>query len=177
MKTLILATAALLAAPALAQTAAPAAPAAPAAGTPKAEHPRSMHMQRGPMFGSVSPEGRKTLGEAMRASEDDRKAVRASRDRINALVGADKLDVAALKRAMDEERRLIDAQHAKRQAALLAAVQKLSAEDRKAFAADALKARADIEKRTAEWRKWADGRRKGGRDVPPPPPPPATPGV
>lgn len=172
MKTLILATAALLATPALAQTPPPAAaPAAPAAAQ-KAERARAMHMQRGPMFGNMSPEGRKTLGEAMRGSDEDRKAVKASRDRINALVGADKLDTPALKRAMDDERRLVDSQHAKRQAAMLAAIQKLSTEDRKAFAADATKARADVEKRTAEWRKWADGRRKAGGSMPPPPPPP-----
>ena len=165
MKTLILATAALIAAPVLAQT----APHAPAAGAsaPRGEHARPA---RGPMLSTVSPEGRKILREAMRGSQEDHAAVRAARDRINALVGAEKLDLAALKRAMDDERRLIDGQHAKRQQSMLAAVQKLSAEDRKAFAADARKARADVEKRTDEWRKWADGRRKAGRDGPPPAP-------
>lgn len=173
MKTLILATAALLAAPVLAQTPPPppppSQPQAPATGAApqRPDRARIVHMQRGPMFGNVSPEGRKILGEAMRGSAEDRTAVHAARDKVNAAVGADKLDLNALKRAMDEERRLVDAQHARRQQALLAAVQKLSVEDRKAFAADARKARVNVEKRTAEWRKGADGRRK---DVPPPPP-------
>ena len=123
-------------------------------------------MQRGPMFGNVSPEGRKILAEAMRSGGGDRAAIRAARDRINTLVGADKLDVAGLKRAMNDERQLVDAQHVQRQQAMLAAVQKLSTEDRKAFAADASKARADVEKRTADWRKKGDERRKGG-DTPP----------
>lgn len=171
MKTLILATAALMAAPALAQTAAPPAPAA-GAMTPalKAERMRAMHAQRPHMLGNLSPEGRKILSEAMHGTQEDRAAVKAARDRISALVGADRLDVPALKRAMDDERRLVDGQHAKRQQAMLAAVQKLSIEDRKAFAADASKARADVEKRTAQWRKWAEERRKGGEPVPPPPP-------
>lgn len=165
MKTLILATAALLAAPALAQT---AAPAAPATGPQKVERVRPMHMHRGPMFGNVSPEGRRILMEAMRGSTDNRAAVKAARDRINTLVGADRLDTAALKRAMDAERRLVDSEHARRQSAMLAAVQKLSAEDRKAFAADASKARADVEKRTIEWRRMA-GSRQGAPNMPPPP--------
>ena len=46
-----------------------------------------------------------------------------------------RLDAGALGRAMDDERRLVDAQHAKRQQALLGALQKMSVEDRKAFAA------------------------------------------
>lgn len=126
-----------------------------------------MHKQRGPMFGNVSPEGRNILMEAMRGAGGDRSAIHASRDRVNAVIGADKLDVAALKRAMDDERRLVDAQQAKRQDAMLVAVQKLSVTDRKAFAADAMKARAGVEKRTAEWRKRAQERRNVAKPVTP----------
>ena len=161
MKTLILATAALLAAPALAQTTAPTPPQAPAAGAApqRPDKMRMVHVRRGPMFGNVSPEGRQILREAMRGSAEDGTAVRTARDKVNGIVGADKLDVNALKRAMDEERRLVDSQHARRQQALLAAIQKLTPEDRKAFAADAAKARINVEKRTAEWRKGGDNRR------------------
>ena len=147
MKTLILTTAALLAAPALAQTAPAAAPtsadAKPKAGAKRMHHPM--------LFGNVSPEGRAILRETMRSNPEDRTALRATRDRINDIVGAEKLDVNALKRAMDDERRLIDSQHAKRQAALLAAIQKLSPADRKAFAEDARKGRDEIEARVKRW--------------------------
>ena len=116
------------------------------------------------MFSSVSPEGRKILAEAMRGPAENNAAIRTARDKVNSVVGADKLDVNALKRAMDEERRLVDAQHARRQQALLAAIQKLAPEDRKAFAADAMKARINVERRTAEWRKGGENRRP---DMPP----------
>lgn len=174
MKTFILASVALLATPVFAQSA-PPAPAAPAAQTQaapqKPERVRPVHVQgkhmRGPMFKNMSPEGRKILMEAMRGASEDRGAIQASRDRVNAAIGADRLDVTALKRAMDDERRLVDAQQVKRQQAMLTAVQKLSVEDRKAFAADAMKARANVEKRTAEWRKRAEERRNSAKPVTP----------
>ena len=55
---------------------------------------------------------------------------------------------------------------------MVAAIQKLSPADRKAFAEDARRARADVEARTAAWRKRAESGRNRGGDVPPPPPPP-----
>jgi hypothetical protein len=58
---------------------------------------------------------------------------------------------------------------------MLAAFQKLSAEDRKAFAADARQGRAMAEGRAEEWRRWAGELRNRMRDMPPPPPPPAAP--
>jgi Spy/CpxP family protein refolding chaperone len=167
VKILIAATAALLAAPVLAQ----AAPPAPAQG---AEAPRERgygkRMHRQQMWANVSPEGRAILRETMRADPQDREATRAARDRINALVGAEKLDVGALRKAMADERRLVDAEHAGRQARMLAAIQKLSPADRKAFAEDARRARADVEARTAQWRKRAQGGQRTP-DMPPPPPP------
>lgn len=155
MKILILAAAALIAAPSLAQPSPPAPQQAAHATDSARPHGK---MQRGRMFASLSPEGRIVLAEAMRGSPEDRAAVKAARDRINTLVGADKLDAGALKRAMDEERRLMDGQRAKRQQMLLSALQKLSVEDRKAFAADADKARAGVERRTSEWRKRREDR-------------------
>jgi Spy/CpxP family protein refolding chaperone len=166
VKTLIAATLALLAAPVLAQAAQPAPPTGYEAGN---ERMRSSRMHRGDMWANVSPEGRAILRETLRAAPQDREAIRASRDRINAIVGAEKLDVAALRKAMADERRLVDAQHANRQASMLAAIQKLSPADRKAFAEDARRARADVEARAAQWRKRA----QGGQRMPDMPPPPA----
>jgi hypothetical protein len=73
---------------------------------------------------------------------------------------------------MADERRLVDQQHAARQAAMLEAMQKLSVADRKAFAADAMRGRRDIEARTEAWRKWAEEYRRRMKDMPPPPAPP-----
>ena len=172
MKILIVATAALLAAPVLAQAAPPAPPTGTEAGN---ERMRAYRSHRGNMWANVSPEGRAILRETMRGNPKDREAIKASRDRINAIVGAETLDVAALRKAMADERRLVDAQHAARQARMVAAIQKLSPADRKAFAEDANRARADIEARAAAWRKRAEAYRgRGGGDLPPPPPPPGT---
>lgn len=167
MKTLIAATTALLAAPVLAQAAPPAPPTGFEAGN---ERMRALRMHRGDMWANVSPEGRAILRETMRGDPKDREAIKTSRDRINAIVGAETLDVAALRKAMADERRLVDAQHAARQARMVAAIQKLSPADRKAFAEDARRARTDVEARMAQWRKRAQG---GPRtpDMPPPPPP------
>ncbi len=158
----------LLATPAFAQSAPPVPPAPP-----------MMKVYRhGPMFGSMTPEGRKILSEAMQAyNKADRQALRDARDAINAQVAAERLDVAALRRAMEAERRLVDAQHAKRQAALLAALQKVSVEDRRAFAQDATRGRAEVEARTAEWRKRAEDIRIRHQERPASPTPPAPPGT
>ncbi|MFA5582474.1 MAG: periplasmic heavy metal sensor, partial [Paracoccaceae bacterium] len=159
MKTLILATAALIAAPVAAQSAATPTQ-APATTQADKASPRSGHMMHkkshmkrpAPMFRGMSEAGRKELMTAMRASQDDRAAVSAARDKIAALVGADKLDSKALQTAMDEERRAVDAQHARQQQRVLAAISKLSTEDRKAFAADTQKARAKMRERMDSWR-------------------------
>lgn len=134
----------LVAMPALAQAETPAAPAQQgmAAGpdargkAPPRAWRKGMHPGGG-MFRNMSPEGRKLMMDAMRPLADpaQRAQVKAARDRVNQLLTADRLDAGALGRAMDDERRLVDAQHAKRQQALLGALQKMSVEDRKAFAA------------------------------------------
>jgi Spy/CpxP family protein refolding chaperone len=131
----LLALAALLSAPALAQTPPPPPPGGPGMhGGRMAER----------AFPSLSPEGRKIMMDAMREtrSETDRTDVRAARDRVGTVLSADKLDVTALRQAMDAERKLVDAQQQRRQEAMIGAFQKLSAADRKAFVADA-KAGAD----------------------------------
>jgi TRAP-type C4-dicarboxylate transport system substrate-binding protein len=88
-------------------------------------------------FGGLSPEGRQILGEAMRpqVTAQDREAMRSARQRVLNLIAADKLDVAAVRRAQAAERELAVRQHERQQAAMLSAYQKLSAADRKAFVA------------------------------------------
>lgn len=174
MKTLILTMAALAAAPALAQTPpAPVAPQAPRVFT--YEMRGGPHQLSGPRRGAwaqISPEGRDILRGAMNPDRAvDRAAVKAARDRVNALLSADRLDVAALRRAMDDENRLVDAMRDKRRAAMLEAVQKLSVADRKAFAASAQMGRDRIERRVRVFRQ------RGDMPMPPAPPaPPVAPG-
>lgn len=119
------------------------------------------------MFPNVSEQGRALLRQAMAAGEADRAAVRAARDRVNALIAADRLDVAQLAKAMAEERALVDRQQAARQSALITALQQMSAADRRAFAEDARRGRERVEKRVIRW--------QGGPGAPPPPPLPPLP--
>ena len=142
MKPLFVAALLLATAPVLAQTA-PAPPAPPAAP----HHPMGAH-GGGPggyghmgarAFPSMSEAGRATIREAMASGGDraeERARVRAARDKMMAVLEADRLDQAALKRAMDEERMAAMASRERRQAAMLAAFAKLSPEDRKAFVTD-----------------------------------------
>lgn len=143
MTRLILAALLALALPAAAQ---PAPPAPPGKG------PHAVPL----MFPNVSAEGRALLRQAMATSEADRAAVRAARERVNALIAADRLDVAALGKAMAEERALVDRQQAARQSALLVALQQMSAADRQAFAEDARRGRDRMEKRVMRWRTAPD---------------------
>ncbi|MBU6166251.1 MAG: periplasmic heavy metal sensor [Alphaproteobacteria bacterium] len=179
---LIAVAALLLAGPALAQMpppppAAPAAP--PMAGDMRAMHGRMMGQR---MFPSMSEAGRAAIREAMMAGDDRRAArqkVDAAREKLLAALAADRLDVAAVKRAMDEERAVAETSRNAKQAAMLAAFQKLSVEDRKAFAADSRAMKDRMGKRMAEWRDRWQGRRgrDGARgDMPAPPPAPPRPG-
>jgi uncharacterized membrane protein len=88
-------------------------------------------------FAGMSAEGRATLRQAMKPQQtpQDREAVRAARQRVLNLLAAEKLDVAAVRRAQAAERELVLKQHERQQEAMLAAYQKLSAADRQAFAA------------------------------------------
>lgn len=127
------------AAPAFSQTPpAPPAPASPAHRDVKM-HRMSPgmegfhHMDR---FFGMSAEGRAALRAAMKPQQtpQDREAVRAARQRVLNLLAADRLDVAAVRRAQAAERELVVKQHERQQEAMLAAYQKLSLADRKAFA-------------------------------------------
>lgn len=157
------------AAPVLAQVA-PAAPPAPAADGMRAAPERGpdRRMGRRP-FASMSDAGRATMREAMQAGGDrkeDRAAVKAARDRMLTLLEADRLDTAAVKRAMEDERKAANAGRERHQAAMLAGFSKLSAADRKAFVADSRAMKTRMEGRMKEWRgKRGD---RGGPPVPPP---------
>jgi uncharacterized membrane protein len=122
------------------------------------------------MFPSMTEAGRATVLEAMRSGgdrSDTRAKVEAARDRMLAALEADRFDAGAVKRAMDEERSLSDTSRQQRQAALLAAFQKLSPADRRAFAVDSRAMKARMEQRVAGWReRWA--KRRG--DAPRPDP-------
>jgi Spy/CpxP family protein refolding chaperone len=141
------------AAPLLAQSAPSPAPGAAAPG------PRQGRQNWG-MFAGLSEAGRATMREAMQAGGDargDRAAVKAARDRMLVLLDADTLDVPALKRAMEEERRAAQASHDRRQSAMLAGFTKLSAADRKAFVANARQMQARMEARMGRWSRRGPG--------------------
>ncbi|GGI93851.1 hypothetical protein GCM10007973_32600 [Polymorphobacter multimanifer] len=152
----------LLASPVLAQPAPPAPPEAPMMG----------RGGNGPYAG-MSEAGRTVMREAMRANAEDRRAnreaVKAARDRMMAVVEADRLDTAALKRAMDDERNIAMASHDRRQAAMLAGLTKLSTEDRKAFVAGARASRERMASRMDKMReRWGNrAERRGNRMAPP----------
>lgn len=115
-----------------------------------AEPARSERAEKGP-YASMSAEGREAMRAAMRTGIDERRAerdkIKAARDRMLAVVEADRLDTPALKRAMDEERSIAAASHDRRQAAMLAALSKLSVADRKAFVAGARTSRERMTER------------------------------
>lgn len=182
MKTILKSTgvalAMLLALPVAAQAAAPAPAPAPQPGMHAGPHggKGGMRMQ---MFASLSPAGQQVMRDAMKGIDRraDHAAIQAARDKILVLLDADKLDVAALKRAMEAERATAEAMHNKRQAALLSAYQKLSLADRKALVAEARAMRARMEsrmsKKGAPMMMHGAGGMDGMEDMPPPPPPPA----
>lgn len=167
------------AAPLFAQNATPAAPAvtAPAAkpamrAGPDRRGPMRPDMKRGGMFAGLSDAGRATMRDAMKAGGDpraERDAVKAARDRMLVVLDAERLDTAALKRAMDEERAAVQKGHDQRQAAMLTGFSKLSVADRKAFVANARWMKQSMENRVGKMQRGRDGRPGPGGDMPPPP--------
>lgn len=85
----------------------------------------------------LSPEGRETMRAAFAplADDDTRPRIRALRVRMLDTLAAERLDVAALERAMLEERALSQGAHARVQSAMLQAIQRLSPADRRVLAA------------------------------------------
>ena len=159
----------LAAAPALAQTAAPAPPqGATALRGDVRSRPGTMHMMHGGMFKSLSPAGKATMREAMKgdmaARQADRDAVKAARDRMLAILEAERLDVAALRKAMADERTAANAGRERMQASMAAAFAKLSLADRRAFVTEARQMRTRMDERMKGWKS-----RGGGDDMPEPP--------
>ncbi|MEY4851239.1 MAG: hypothetical protein RLZZ331_2243 [Pseudomonadota bacterium] len=170
-KTLLLA-ALLAAAPAFAQPAPPAPPAAHHAGPHHGAGPK-MGQMGARMFPSMSEAGRKTMHEAMMAGgnrRDDRQKVEAAREKMLAALEVERFDGGAVKRAMDEERSLADATRQQRQAAMLAAFQKLSPEDRKAFVTDSRAMKTRMQGRMDGWRDRVRRLRSDGEARPMPAP-------
>jgi len=116
------------------------------------------------MFPTMSEAGRATMMDAMRSSNrrDERVQVRAARDRMLTIVEADRLDTAALKKAMDDERSIAAESQQRRQTAMLAALTKLSVADRKAFVVDARSLREKMQERMSDRRERMRDRRRGG---------------
>jgi uncharacterized membrane protein len=127
-----------------------------------------------PMMGfeALSPDGRKIMIDAMRSAGESGKAtheqVKAAREKVLAVLEADRLDVTALKRAMDEEQAAVNAQRDRMQAAMIGGFSKLSLADRRSFVAYS---RAMKNRMEARMEKWREMRGQGGPDMPPPPPP------
>ncbi len=115
-----------------------------------------------PMFAGMSEAGRAAMRMALRGADPaaDRAATDAARDRMLAVLDADRLDVPALRRAMDDEREAANVAKAHHQAAMIAGLQQLSLADRKIFVANAQAMRARIDSKMA-------GRRGGGMMPPP----------
>ena len=129
------------------------------------------HVENG-LYAGMSEEGRRSLSTAMRGNPADRiaerRAVSAARDKVMTLLEAERLDTAALKRAMDEERAAAEATHQRRQAAVFAALQRLSPADRKAFAANARAMKNRMDDRLRAWEQRTGPAGPGGPDLPPP---------
>lgn len=107
------------------------------------------------MFPSMSEAGRATMRDAMAVGDSRRvehEQIKAARDRMLTLLEAERLDTAALKRAMEEERNIANASRERRQAAMLTAFGKLSLADRKAFVTDSRAMKSRMEQRVEGWR-------------------------
>ena len=159
--------------PVFAQSAAPAAPAASAPAARAAMHAGldgRHHGMRGGMFAGLSDAGRAMMRDAMKAGDPraEHEAVKAARDRMLLVLEADRLDTAALKRAMEEERKAVQTGHDRRQAAMLTGLSKLTLEDRKAFVANARGMRARMQARVGKGYGRRDGGGRGG-EMPPQP--------
>lgn len=151
---------ALVGAPALAQPVPPPPP-----------NPLVIHRFNHGMLANLSPAGRRIMRDAMRIerSDADRAALTAARQRVLGLLEADRLDMAALRRAMAEERRLADKRQQQRQEEMLDAFGRLSTEDRKVFAAGMReqherveRVRRDIRKRASKADREATGAAERG---------------
>ncbi|WP_194744769.1 periplasmic heavy metal sensor [Thermaurantiacus tibetensis] len=117
-----------------------------AAGAGPAEAQGRRGMQGSDMFAGMSPEGRRVMSAALLDSRSDplRAQVEAAHEATLRLLEADPLDREALARAMQEEDALLARQLEARRERLLEAFAKLSAADRRAWAAGNRARRAEM---------------------------------
>ena len=134
--------------PAAAQTAAPDAAAGGRAGR---------------MYAMMSEAGQETMLAAMRAvdARASRASVNAARDRLLAVLEAERLDPVALRRAMDEEQAASTTLRDRQQAALFAGYQALSLADRRAFVTYARTVREEMRAKNATERQRRIGAASG----------------
>ncbi len=88
-------------------------------------------------FGGLSQEGRAILAEAMTKQDvpGHDEDVRRARLKVLQLLSAEKLDIDEIAEAQERERELVMKDHARAQSRMRDAYEKLSREDRQAFAA------------------------------------------
>ncbi len=88
-------------------------------------------------FEGMSPQGAAVIAEAMQAQRipSNAEEVRRARQKVLDLISAEKLDIDAIRKAQAEERSLAIKEHARAQEQMLKAYQRLSLQDRRAFAA------------------------------------------
>ena len=110
-----------------------------------------------PMFAGMSDAGRAAMRTALNEADPrgGRAMTDAARDRMLAVLDADRLDVGALRRAMDDEREAANAAKVRHQAGMIAGLQQLSLADRRAFVANARAVRARMESGLAATRRGA----------------------
>lgn len=139
---------------------------------PPGELPDGPDHRGNPMFAGLSDAGRAIMYAAMKDADPRgaREATGAARDRMLAILDADRLDVGALRRAMDDERESANAAKIRHQTAMIAGFQQLSLADRKAFVVNARAMRSRIEDRMGGWKGRRGPGGPGGPGMMPPPP-------
>ncbi len=120
-----------------------------------------------PMFAGMTDAGKAVMRTALRDADPqtDRATTDAARDRMLTVLDAERLDIGALKRAMDEEREAASVAKARHQAAMIAGFQQLSLTDRRAFVVNARAVRNVMKDRVA----FRDRREARGPGPMPPP--------
>jgi uncharacterized membrane protein len=121
-------------------------------------------------FQRLSPEGQRIMVESIRSQ---RAADRAHRDQVAQVrrrvleqIGADRLDAEAVRRSYADERRMVAEAQARRNDAFVAAVQRLSAADRKTLSAELIRMQDMAQLREQRWRARAEqwrGRQRSGQ--------------
>jgi Heavy-metal resistance len=156
---LTITSACLLSTPVMAQMAAP---------TDAPPHQMMRH-ERGKMFDGMSVEGRKLIAvemidgrEKMKANHEQRKAMR---EKIRVAMIADPYNANALRAVFDDERKMASDQQKMHHDHMVAMMSKLSAADRKIFAASLGRMEQHM---GGKW-KQGKGRYHDSKDMPPAP--------